>query len=208
MNSTGIIAKYLATSLAIEKVVKLPLVINNCFPIRTISINLVGEESKSTIFPASLAAWVPVFIATATAAWAKAGASLVPSPVIATRCPLAWSSRIISNLPSGVASAKKSSTPASAAIAAAVKGLSPVIITVLIPILRRSANFSLTPCLIISLRWITPKTFFFLVTTNGVPPRLAISVTTFSHSSLYICPFSVTYFLIVSAAPLRISLPW
>ena len=56
MNSTGIIAKYLATSLAIEKVVKLPLVINNCFPIRTISINLVGEESKSTIFPASLAA--------------------------------------------------------------------------------------------------------------------------------------------------------
>jgi hypothetical protein len=42
------------------------------------------------MLPASLAAWVPVFIATATSAWASAGASLVPSPVIATRRPSAW----------------------------------------------------------------------------------------------------------------------
>ena len=39
------------------------------------------------MLPASLAAWVPVFMATATSAWARAGASLVPSPVMATRRP-------------------------------------------------------------------------------------------------------------------------
>ena len=49
-------AKYLATSLAIEKVVRLTLVIRSCFPIRTISISFVGEESRSTMLPASLAA--------------------------------------------------------------------------------------------------------------------------------------------------------
>ena len=36
---------------------------------------------------ASRAAWVPVFMATATSAWARAGASLVPSPVMATMPP-------------------------------------------------------------------------------------------------------------------------
>ena len=159
-------AKYFATSFAILKVVRLPLVIRSCLPIRTISISLVGELSRSTIFPASLAAWVPVFMATATSAWASAGASLVPSPVIATICPLACSSRF----PSGVASARKSSTPASAAIAAAVNGLSPVIITVRMPIFRRSANFSFTPALMISFRWMTPRMIWSLATTSGVPP--------------------------------------
>ena len=52
----GIIAKYFATSLAMENVVRVPRVINNCFPISTISINFVGSLSKSTMFPASLAA--------------------------------------------------------------------------------------------------------------------------------------------------------
>ena len=60
---------------------------------------------------ASLAAWVPVFIAMPTSAWARAGASLVPSPVIATRRPRCCCSRISSILRSGVASARKSSTP-------------------------------------------------------------------------------------------------
>ena len=57
-------AKYFATSLAIEKVVSAPRVINSCLPISTISINLVGLESRSTMLPASFAAWVPVFMAT------------------------------------------------------------------------------------------------------------------------------------------------
>jgi hypothetical protein len=39
------------------------------------------------MLPASFAACVPLFMATATSACARAGASLVPSPVIATRRP-------------------------------------------------------------------------------------------------------------------------
>ena len=66
-------AKYLATSLAIENVVKAPRVISNCLPISTISISLVGLESRSTMLPASRAACVPVFMATPTSAWASAG---------------------------------------------------------------------------------------------------------------------------------------
>ncbi len=133
-------AKYLATSLAIEKVVSEPRVISSCLPISTISSSLVGLESRSTMLPASLAAWVPVFMATPTSAWARAGASLVPSPVMATRLPPACSALIRAILSSGVASARKSSTPASAAMAAAVSGLSPVIMMVRMPMARISAN--------------------------------------------------------------------
>lgn len=61
-------AKYLARSLARENVVSAPRVINSCLPIATISISLVGSESRSTMLPASLAAEVPVFIATPTSA--------------------------------------------------------------------------------------------------------------------------------------------
>ena len=88
------------------------------------------------MLPASLAACVPVFIATPTSAWASAGASLVPSPVMAIRRPPDCSRLIRAILSSGVASARKSSTPASAAIAAAVSGLSPVTMTVRTPMAR------------------------------------------------------------------------
>ena len=64
----GMIAKNLATSLAIENVVNEPRVISNCLPISTISMSLVGSESRSTMLPASLAAEVPEFIATPTSA--------------------------------------------------------------------------------------------------------------------------------------------
>ena len=83
----GMMAKYFATSLAMLKVVSAPRVIRSCLPISTISMSLVGLESRSTMLPASLAACVPVFIATPTSACASAGASLVPSPVMATRWP-------------------------------------------------------------------------------------------------------------------------
>ena len=147
-------AKYFATSLAIEKVVSAPRVISSCLPISTISISLVGLESRSTMLPASRAACVPVFMATPTSACASAGASLVPSPHIATSLPLACSLRISFSLSSGVAWARKSSTPASAAIAAAVIGLSPVIITVRMPMRRSSAKRSRMPPLTMSFRWI------------------------------------------------------
>src|SRR5262247_1071510 len=88
------IAKYLATSLAMLKVVKAPRVMSICLPVSTTSRSLVGFESRSIMLPASFAAWVPLFMATATSAWASAGASLVPSPVMATRRPSACSSRI------------------------------------------------------------------------------------------------------------------
>ena len=39
------------------------------------------------MLPASRAAWVPVCMATPTSAWASAGASLVPSPHMATSLP-------------------------------------------------------------------------------------------------------------------------
>ncbi len=88
--AAGMIAKYLATSLAMLKVVSDPRVISICLPVSTTSISFVGLLSRSTMLPASFAACVPEFIATATSAWANAGASLVPSPVIATSMPCAW----------------------------------------------------------------------------------------------------------------------
>src|SRR6202451_855196 len=69
----GRIAKYLATSFAIENVVSAPRVISCCLATSTISMSLVGLESRSTMLPASLAAEVPVFIATPTSAWWRAG---------------------------------------------------------------------------------------------------------------------------------------
>ena len=65
----------------------------------------------------------------------------------------------------------KSSTPASAAMAAAVSGLSPVIITVRIPILRNCAKRSLIPPLTTSLSSIVPSVIMSEATTSGVPPR-------------------------------------
>src|SRR5262249_1164493 len=62
-------------------------VISSCLPISTTAMSLVGLESRSTMLPASLAAVVPVFMATPTSAWARAGASLTPSPVMATSLP-------------------------------------------------------------------------------------------------------------------------
>ena len=91
MNIAGMMAKYLATSLAMENVVSAPRVISNCLPMATTSISLVGLQSRSTMLPASLAAMVPVFMATPTSACASAGASLVPSPVMATSRPPACS---------------------------------------------------------------------------------------------------------------------
>ena len=57
--AAGMMAKYLDTSLAMLKVVSAPRVISSCLPISTISMSLVGLESRSTMLPASLAACVP-----------------------------------------------------------------------------------------------------------------------------------------------------
>ncbi|CPU18192.1 Uncharacterised protein [Mycobacteroides abscessus] len=98
-----------------------------------------------------------MFIATPTSACARAGASLVPSPVIATSRPACCSLRSSSSLSSGVASATKSSTPASAAICLAVNGLSPVTMTVRIPMARIWAKRSAIPGFTTSESLITPS---------------------------------------------------
>jgi hypothetical protein len=72
-NIAGMMAKYLAMSLAMENVVSEPRVIRSCLPISTISMSLVGFESRSTMFPASFAACVPVFMATPTSGLSERG---------------------------------------------------------------------------------------------------------------------------------------
>ena len=165
------------------------------------------------MLPASFAADVPVFIATPTSAWASAGASLVPSPVIATSRPPSCSRRIRASLSSGVASARKSSTPASSAIALAVSGLSPVIITVRMPIRRSSSNRSRMPSLTTSLRWMTPRAragspSTRSATTSGVPPAPEIASTIAPELARRVSPpCSRTHVDDRAAAPLRICRP-
>ena len=159
------------------------------------------------MLPASRAAMVPVFMATPTSAWARAGASLVPSPHMATSLPLACSSRISLSLASGVAWARKSSTPASAAMAAAVSALSPVIITVRMPIRRSSAKRSRMPPLTMSLRWTRPSTRPFSATASGVPPPLAMVSAPRCSSGGIRPPWLLTQSTTASTAPLRISRP-
>ena len=143
-------------------------------------------------------------MATATSACAKSGASLVPSPVIATNRPSDWYWRINASFASGVASARKSSTPDSAAIAAAVRWLSPVIMTVFIPIWRSWAKRSLIPPFTISLSSTTPKIFWFSTTTSGVPPDLATCSTIAVTSSGKWPWLTSIWRRIASTEPLRI----
>ena len=146
-----------------------------------------------------------MFIATPTSAWASAGASLVPSPVMATNFPSACSRRMRSILSLGVACARKSSTPASRAMAAAVRGLSPVIIKVRIPIARNWLKRSRMPPLTMSFSSITPSApRVFSATTRGVPPDRAISSTLLLTSSGNLPLCCAMKFVIDSAAPLRI----
>ena len=200
-------AKYLATSLAMENVVSVPRVMSSCLPISTISISLVGSLSRSTMFPASFAACVPLFMATPTSACARAGASFVPSPIMATSFPACCSRLMYSILSSGLASAMKSSTPAFSAIYFAVSGLSPVTITVFTPILRRRSKRSRMPVLIMSCNSITPCTCSSVQTTRGVPPLAEMFCTIPSISCGKSCPESVTILRIASVAPLRILVP-
>jgi len=65
----------------------------------------------------------------------------------------------------------KSSTPASDAIVAAVTGLSPVTITVLMPMARKALKRSLMSGLTISFRWMTPTRLLPSQTASGVPRR-------------------------------------
>ena len=75
-----------------------------------------------------MATSVPVPMAMPRSAWARAGASLMPSPTIATTCPSAWRAATRSALSAGRTSAMTWSMPTSAATVWAVAALSPVTI--------------------------------------------------------------------------------
>ncbi len=77
----------------------------------------------------SIATSAPVPMAMPTSACASAGASLTPSPAIATLRPSACSSLIMRALSSGSTSARISSIPSRPATARAVRSLSPVAMT-------------------------------------------------------------------------------
>src|SRR3990172_8205088 len=69
-----------------------------------------------TMSPDSIAMSVPVPIAIPTSAWASAGASLIPSPTIATTFPSPWILRTSSAFWSGRTSARTRALPAPSAI--------------------------------------------------------------------------------------------
>ena len=133
----------------------------------------------------------------------------MPSPVIATSLPPSCSRLISAILSSGLASARKSSTPASSAIAFAVSGLSPVIMTVRMPIRRSSSNRSRHALLDDVLQLddaehpgTVPSTRS--ATTSGVPPAALIPSTICPVRGGTVPPLSRTHAATADAAPLRI----
>ena len=82
----------------------------------------------------SMATSVPAPIAMPTSAAARAGASLMPSPIMATLCPWVFSWLIFFSLSWGSTSATTSSMPSRFLTASAVRLLSPVSMTTRMPI--------------------------------------------------------------------------
>ena len=87
----------------------------------------------------SMATSVPVPMAMPTSALARAGASLMPSPIMATFLPSAWSLRTSSSLSWGRTSATTRSMPVWRRMASAVFLLSPVSMTTSMPSFLSSA---------------------------------------------------------------------
>ncbi len=99
----------------------------------------------------------------------------------------------------------KSSTPASVAIAAAVIRLSPVTITVRMPIRRNAAKRSRMSGLTMSFSSITPISRPFWVTARGVPPERAMRSTAWAKAAGG--EAAAVSFSIESTAPFRQEFP-
>ena len=139
-----------------------------CSTARTMVEKLLSKSTRSAL---SLAASVPLPSATPISAFIKAGASLTPSPVIATTSPLAFRALTMRNLSIGRVRAKTAAeltrlrnsssdisgnslpwiislsetlSPTSPAMALAVKRWSPVIIITLMPAAWHNCIASLT----------------------------------------------------------------
>ena len=99
-----------------------------------IAFSIPRKSPFTKVIPAlSIATSVPVPIAMPTSAAASAGASLMPSPAMATIRPCSRNSRTRSFLRCGSTPASTSSMPNLLATALAVRSLSPVSMMTLIP---------------------------------------------------------------------------
>src|SRR3990170_1402277 len=96
------------------------------FPIVALATSMALTTSRRSslmrmTWPVSLATSVPVPMAIPTSACARAGASLMPSPIIATRRPRSWSALTSRALSSGKTSASTRSSPTCRPMASAVR---------------------------------------------------------------------------------------
>ncbi|MNP01436.1 hypothetical protein D3C76_932500 [compost metagenome] len=125
--------------------------------------SLIAVTTSRTSFlsrmmlPVSLATSEPEPMAMPMSAVAKAGASLTPSPTMATTCPSLCSCLITAALSSGKTSAITRSMPTCRAIASAVRWLSPLSSTTLMPLASNAATASAASGLMVSATAITPS---------------------------------------------------
>src|SRR5680860_161953 len=136
-------------------------------PERAPEIKVMSEDSMATS--------VPVPMAEPTSAWARAGASLMPSPTMPTTRPSSCNRRTSRDLCSGITSASTRPMPTWRAMAAAVRRLSPVIITTSMPRLFSAATAAAEPSLRVSATPITAAGRPSTATNIGVLPSLAKS---------------------------------
>ena len=126
----------------------------------------------STMSALSMATSVPAPMAMPTSARASAGASLMPSPTMATR-PSPARRRISRSLPSGSTPAMTSSAPTSRWMAAAVRSLSPVSITVRMPMSFSTARAAALEGFTVSATATMPRSSPSWEKNNGVLPSSA-----------------------------------
>ena len=133
-------------------------------------------ECTSTTSALSMATSAPAPIAIPISARVRAGASLMPSPTIAT-FPSFCSERTADAFPSGSTPAMTRETPASEAMAPAVFSLSPVIMAISIPIFLRDATASAESRFSTSATAITPRRCPSSSKKSGVLPAFCSSET-------------------------------
>ena len=126
----------------------------------------------STTSAASMAISVPAPMAMPISARVSAGASLIPSPTIAT-LPLRFKERITLSFPSGSTPAITSSTPACRPTALAVRSLSPVSITTWIPMFCSSFTARGLSSLMVSATAMIPAIRPSRLKNSGVLPSCA-----------------------------------
>ena len=133
--------------------------------IRSLFISTISADSMATSVPAPMA--IP------TSARARAGASLIPSPTMATLRPCCCSSKTLRSLSWGSTSAITVSSPTCRRMASAVRALSPVSMITSIPIFCIRATASLLVGFTTSAAAIRPSRRFPRAKYRGVFPSSA-----------------------------------